>query len=59
MEDRNTLYSKKQLNLEIELIINRNLYKSNKILKDTFSKVETGILRDIETEKNRNVYRNI
>ncbi len=53
MEDVNTLYSKKQLNLEIELIINRKLYKNNKILKDTFSKVEAGILKDIEIEKNK------
>ena len=47
IEDINALYSKQQLNLEIELILNRNLYNNNKISEDTYSKIETTILKDI------------
>ena len=46
-------YSKQLLNLQIELIINRKLYSNNKIMKDTYSKVEQKILRDIENAKSR------
>lgn len=48
------LFSKQQLKLKIELIINRNLYINNKIMKDTYLKIESNILKDIESEKSRN-----
>jgi hypothetical protein len=51
MEDAKTLYSQKQLKLQIELIINKKLYGKNKIIKDTYAKVEQSILKDIENEK--------
>lgn len=54
MNNRETaLYSKQLLNLQIELIINQKLYDSNKIMKDTYLKVEQNILRDIENEKSK------
>lgn len=45
--------SKQQIKLQIELIINRNLYKKNKIMKDTYLKVEQDILRAIQQEKQK------
>ena len=37
----------------MELIINKRLYNSNKIMKDTYLKVEQNILREIEQEKSK------
>lgn len=50
MKDDNEvgISSKKELLLQMELIINRKLYNSNKITKDTYSKVEQNILENIE-----------
>lgn len=47
------LYSKQLQKLQIELIINQKLYSNNKIMQDTYSKVEQNILRDIENEKSK------
>lgn len=49
----NSKNSKQQIKLQIELIINRNLYKKNKIMKDTYLKVEQDILRAIQQEKQK------
>lgn len=46
-----TIHSKQELNLQIELIINRNLYSRNMIIKDEYSIVEQNLLKDIEKEK--------
>ena len=51
MDNASTVYSKQQIKLQIELIINRNLYRKNKIMKDTYLKVEQNILKAIENEK--------
>ena len=53
MKQISTLNSKQQIKLQIELIINRNLYKKNKIMKDTYLKVEQDILRTIQQEKQK------
>ena len=49
----NSKNSKQQIKLQIELIINRNLYKKNKIMKDIYLKVEQDILRAIQQEKQK------
>lgn len=51
--DSATILSKQQLKLQIELIVNRKLYGNKKITRDTYSKTESVILREIENEKNR------
>lgn len=49
MEHASTeLLSKYQLQLQIELIINRKLYDSKKIMKDTYLRVEQDILRELK-----------
>lgn len=54
MENTNTeILSRHQLQLQIELIINRKLFDKNKIMKDLYSKTENRILREIESEKNK------
>lgn len=53
MKDINTVYSKQQMKLQIELIINKRLYQNKKIMKDTYLAVEQNILKDIEKEKMR------
>lgn len=45
------LLSKHQLQLQIELIINRKLFDKNKIMKELYLKTETRILKEIESEK--------
>ena len=47
----NEILSKKQLKLQIELIINRNLYNSKNIERDTYLKVEQDILKELQHEK--------
>ena len=54
MENTNSeLFSKYQLQLQIELIINRKLFEKNKIMRDLYLKPENRILREIESEKNK------
>lgn len=54
MENTNLkLFSKHQLQLQIELIINRKLFNKNKIMKDLYLKTENKILREIENEKEK------
>ena len=56
MENTNTeLLSRHQLQLQIELIINRKLFDKNKIMKDLYSKTENRILREIESEKKHEI----
>lgn len=53
MVNAEALHSKKELKLQMELIINRRLFSNNKIMQDTYSRVEQDILRDIENEKSK------
>ena len=53
MESVSTLYSIQQIKLQLELIVNRKLYQNNKIMKDTYLKVEQDILRELK-KKNIN-----
>ena len=48
------LLSKYQLQLQIELIINRKLYDSKKIMKDTYLRIEQDILRDLKHKTKAN-----
>ena len=45
--------SNSQVKLEIELIINKKLFDDNIINRETYSKVEVGLLNDIEQEKKK------
>lgn len=53
MDNASTVYSKQQIKLQVELIVNRKLYQNNKIMKDTYLKVEQDILRAIQQEKQK------
>lgn len=51
IDDYTSIGTKQELKLRIELIINRKLYNNNKIHKETFSRVEQNILKDLKREK--------
>ena len=46
--------SSEQLNYEVELILNENLYKKKIITEDVYKKVNERLLKLIEIEKKKN-----
>ena len=54
MIERTAMLSKRQIQLQMELIINKKLYDSKKISKDTYLKTEQNLLKDLESEKLKN-----
>lgn len=54
MEGDKMIKSSEQLNYEVELILNENLYKKKIITEDVYKKVNERLLKLIEMCKTRN-----
>ena len=54
MEGDKMIKSSEQLNYEVELILNENLYKKKIITEDVYKKVNVRLLKLIEMCKTRN-----
>jgi len=54
MEGEKMIKSSEQLNYEVELIINENLYKKKIITEDVYKKVNAKLLKLIDMYKTKN-----